>query len=58
MAAPKRRGLDGTLTPVWRTGADLVAAGPLRAAWSWLKQTDLITDKGQFRSRFHHPLSY
>jgi len=25
---------------------------PLRAAWSWLKQTDLITDKGQFRSRF------
>jgi hypothetical protein len=22
---------------------------PLRAAWSWLKQTDLIPDKGQFR---------
>jgi hypothetical protein len=22
------------------------------------KQTDLISDKGQFRSRFHHPLSY
>jgi hypothetical protein len=22
------------------------------------KQTDLIPDKGQFRSRFHHPLSY
>ena len=26
--------------------------------WSWLKQTDLIPDRGQFRSRFHHPLSY
>src|SRR5215469_11760568 len=36
-------------------GAD---AGSLRAAWSWLKQTDLIPDKGQFRSRFYHPLSY
>jgi hypothetical protein len=23
--------------------------GRLRAAWSWLKQTDLIPDKGQFR---------
>jgi hypothetical protein len=23
-----------------------------------LKQTDLVPDKGQFRSRFHHPLSY
>ena len=32
--------------------------GRLRAAWSWLKQTDLIPDKGQFRSRFPHPLSY
>jgi len=35
-----------------------ISAGPLRAAWSWLKQTDLIPDKGQFRSRFHHPFSY
>ena len=31
--------------------------GRLRAAWSWLKQTDLIPDKGQFRSGFHHPRS-
>jgi hypothetical protein len=30
----------------------------LRAAWLRPKQTDLIPDKGQFRSRFHHPLSY
>jgi hypothetical protein len=30
----------------------------LRAAWLRPKQTDLIPDRGQFRSRFHHPLSY
>jgi hypothetical protein len=33
-------------------------AGLLRAAWLRPKQTDLVPDKGQFRSRFHHPLSY
>jgi hypothetical protein len=33
-------------------------AGPLRAAWFRPKQTDLIPDKGQFRSRFRHPLGY
>ena len=33
-------------------------AGPLRAAWSRPKQTDLVSGKRQFRSRFHHPLSY
>jgi len=29
-----------------------------RAAWLRPKQTDLVPDKGQFRSRFHQPLSY
>src|SRR5215831_8215678 len=29
-----------------------------RAAWLRPKQTDRIPDKGQFRSRFHHPLRY
>ena len=33
-------------------------AGPLRAAWLRAEQTDLVPCKGQFRSRFHHPLSY
>jgi hypothetical protein len=31
-------------------------AGPLRAPWLRPKQTDLVHDKGQFRSRFYHPL--
>src|SRR5215831_15005924 len=30
----------------------------LRAAWLRPKQSNLIPDKGQFRSRFHHPLRY
>jgi len=30
----------------------------LRAAWLRPKQTNLVPDKGQFRSRFHHPLRY
>jgi len=30
-------------------------AGPLRTAWLRPRQTDLILDKGQFRSRLHHP---
>ena len=30
----------------------------LRAAWLRPKQTDLVPDKGQFRSRFPHPLRY
>jgi hypothetical protein len=29
-----------------------------RTAGGFLKQPDLIPDKGQFRSRFHHRLSY
>ena len=37
--------------PVLSAGGDVAprSAGPLRAAWSWLKQTDLNPDKGQFR---------
>ena len=34
------------------------ASPPVRAAWLRPKQTDLVPGKGQFRSRFHHPLSY
>ena len=29
-----------------------------RPAWLRPEQTDLVPGKGQFRSRFHHPLSY
>jgi len=32
--------------------------GLLRAAWLRPKQTDLVPGKGQFRSRFPHPLRY
>ena len=38
-----------------RTAAQRVG-GLLRAAWLRPKQTDLVPDKGQFRSRFPHPL--
>jgi hypothetical protein len=34
------------------------ANAPLRTAWLRPKQTDLVPGKGQFCSRFHHPLSY
>ena len=33
-------------------------APPVRAAWLRPKQTDLVPGKGQFRSRFTHPLNY
>jgi hypothetical protein len=35
-----------------RADRHATVAGPLRAAWSRPKQTDLVSDKRQFRSRF------
>jgi hypothetical protein len=35
--------------PCSRASGPITVAGPLRAAWLRLRQTDLIPDKGQFR---------
>ena len=52
---PRKKGVDGQ---VKRFCGTVDSAGPRRLAWLRPIQTDLIPDKGQFRSRFHHPLSY
>ena len=42
---------------IWGTASPGMANSCL-AAWLRPKQTDLVPDKGQCRSRFPHPLSY